>query len=75
MEMKRMKLYANVGPDGLIVFETHPDPTLGRLPVASVPLKDEKSLKTSLASMLGMVVQIFFCMFQVYPKQKINGRA
>lgn len=40
-----MKLYANVGPDGLIVFETHPDPTLGRLPVASVPLKDAKKLK------------------------------
>jgi len=40
-----MNLYANVGADGLIVFETHPDPTLGRLPVASAPLNEAKKLK------------------------------
>lgn len=30
-------LYANVGPDGIIVFEKHPDPALGRLPVLHGP--------------------------------------
>lgn len=35
-------IYANVGPDGVIVFEPHADPTLGRLPVGSASNKDAK---------------------------------
>lgn len=32
-------LYANVGPDGIVVFEKHPDPTLSRLPVLNGPAR------------------------------------
>lgn len=30
-------IYANVGPDGVIVFEPEPDPGLRRLPIGSAP--------------------------------------
>lgn len=38
-------IYANVGPDGVIVFEPSADPTLGRLPVGSASNKDAKRFK------------------------------
>lgn len=38
-------IYANVGRDGVIVFEPHSDPTLGRLPVGSASAKDAKRFK------------------------------
>ena len=38
-------IYANVGPDGVIVFEPHADPTLGRLPVGHATNRDAKKFK------------------------------
>lgn len=38
-------IYANVGPDGVIVFEPHADPSLGRLPVGHATNKDAKRFK------------------------------
>lgn len=38
-------LYANVGPDGVIVYEPHADPALARLPVADVPNHEAEKLK------------------------------
>lgn len=38
-------IYANVGPDGVIVFEPHADPTLGRLPVGHATNRDAKRFK------------------------------
>lgn len=38
-------IYASVGPDGVIVFEPHADPSLGRLPVGSASNKDAKRFK------------------------------
>lgn len=38
-------IYANVGRDGIIVFEPHADPTLGRLPVGHATNKDAKRFK------------------------------
>lgn len=39
-------LYANVGPDGVIVFEPHADPTLGRLPIGHASNRDAKKLRS-----------------------------
>jgi hypothetical protein len=44
MEME-MAIFANVGPDGVIVFEPHADPTLGRLPVGRAPASQAKKFK------------------------------
>lgn len=38
-------IYANVGRDGVIVFEPHADPTLGRLPVGHATNKDAVRFK------------------------------
>lgn len=38
-------LYANVGPDGVIVFEPNSDRYLARLPIASASNRDAKKLK------------------------------
>lgn len=38
-------IYANVGPDGVIVFEPHADPALWRLPVGHASNKDAKRFK------------------------------
>lgn len=38
-------IYANVGPDGVIVFEPRADPTLARLPVGCANSKDAKRFK------------------------------
>lgn len=38
-------IYANVGPDGVIIFEPHADPTLGRLPVGHATNRDAKKFK------------------------------
>ena len=38
-------IYANVGPDGVIVFEPHADPLLNRLPVGHATDKDAKRFK------------------------------
>lgn len=38
-------IYANVGPDGVIVFEPHADPTLDRLPVGHATNRDAKKFK------------------------------
>lgn len=38
-------IYANVGRDGVIVFEPHADPSLGRLPVGHASNKDAKRFK------------------------------
>lgn len=38
-------IYANVGRDGVIVFEPHADPSLGRLPVGHASSKDAKRFK------------------------------
>lgn len=35
-------IYANVGRDGVIVFEPNADPSLGRLPVGHATSKDAK---------------------------------
>lgn len=38
-------IYANVGPNGVIVFEPHADPTLGRLPVGHASNRDAKKFR------------------------------
>lgn len=38
-------IYANVGPDGVIVFEPHADPALGRLPAGHATNRDAKRFK------------------------------
>lgn len=38
-------IYANVGRDGVIVFEPHADPSLARLPVGHATNKDAKRFK------------------------------
>lgn len=38
-------IYANVGRDGVIVFEPHADPSLGRLPIGHATNKDTKRFK------------------------------
>lgn len=38
-------LYANVGPNGIIVFEPHADPGLGRLPVGIASNKDARRMR------------------------------
>lgn len=43
--MEGNMIYANVGRDGVIVFEPHADPTLERLPVGHASNKDAKRFK------------------------------
>lgn len=38
-------IYANVGRDGVIVFEPHADPSLGRLPVGHATNRDAKRFR------------------------------
>lgn len=38
-------IYANVGTDGVIVFEPHADPTLGRLPVGHAANRNARKFK------------------------------
>lgn len=38
-------IYANVGPDGVIVFEPRADPVLARLPVGYAPDSDARRFK------------------------------
>lgn len=38
-------IFANVGRDGVIVFEPHADPSLGRLPVGSASSADARRFK------------------------------
>lgn len=38
-------IYANVGPDGVIVFEPHADIALARLPIGNASNKDAKRFK------------------------------
>ena len=43
--MAKQVIFANVGRDGVIVFEPHADPMLWRLPVGSASAKDAKRFK------------------------------
>ena len=38
-------IFANVGPDGVIVFEPHADPGLNRLPVGSASSADARRFR------------------------------
>lgn len=42
-------IYANVGPDGIIVFEPHADPGLNRLPVGSARDEDTERFKRAIS--------------------------
>lgn len=43
-------IYANVGPDGVIVFEPHADPALARLPVGHATNRDAKKFKSIIST-------------------------